>query len=145
MILEKTCLHCRRPFQRNENESLQVFRRRTHCCWACYCEHEKQKGIQQKLAKPVRIKYCTVCGAPFHPREKESNPEFDRRKTCGRSFCRHHSIVQTKEEKAYLPTQEEIRAECARIQAGWSDTEREHRKAIKPVPWEFPRVEVMYG
>lgn len=28
----------------------------------------------------------------------------------------------------YMPTPEEIRAECAKIQAGWTDEERERRR-----------------
>lgn len=38
------------------------------------------------------------------------------------------------------PTPQEIADSCARIQAGWTDTERRKRTAVHPRRWELPEV-----
>lgn len=45
------------------------------------------------------------------------------------SFATTLGLGERVEPECYLPTQEEIRLACARIRAGWSQSEREARRA----------------
>lgn len=43
--------------------------------------------------------------------------------------------------KHFIPTPEEIRRACLRIQATWSEAERRKRAGIVVEPWEPPQVD----
>lgn len=49
-------------------------------------------------------------------------------------------MIEREDRDAYMPTKEEIRAACARIQATWSEYERYKRMVTPPSRWLLPVV-----
>jgi hypothetical protein len=50
-----------------------------------------------------------------------------------RAFADSLGLGERPEPEPYLPTHSEIREQCARFRAGWSQTERESRLSGRPV------------
>ena len=79
-------------------------------------------------------KTCRYCNELLRPHPGEAPCKFRERVYCSRECMKKHYLTNrcSTEDGVYLPSQEEIREACKRIQASWTDTEERNRAGSAP-------------